>query len=555
MGKIDLIITNGNILTLDEHDTKAGSLAVTNGRIMEIWSERQPPKEVLNFNTEAEIIDLNGATLIPGFIDTHNHILFYAQNLSKVDCSSPLNKSIEDILERLAQKAAKTPAGEWILGFGYDDTLLQDNRHPERKDLDKISTKHPIMIRHTSGHMEVVNSKAIELAGISEKTPVGKGGYFGLDRQGELNGVLYESPAMNLINSIIPVDPEEKVMENLGVAVEEYLSQGITTNTDAGVGIVLDEDELEVHLKVAQNGVNPMRTRLMIMHHLLGEGAKFEGYTAEMLDNQIRQQTNGLVELDSAKMFQDGSIQGLTGALRKPYHCDSSLYGEFMHEQEKFNEEILDLHDRGFRIAIHGNGDRAIGSILDGFNYALEKSPKNDHRHRIEHVQTATIEDLNRMQKLGVAGSFFINHVYYWGDRHESIFLGPERARRISPLADAVERELLFTLHSDCPVTPISPLFSVWAAVNRLTREGKVLGPEQRCDVITALKAMTIYAAKLAFSEDKTGSIEIGKYADFAVLDNDPTKINPEAIKDICVLQTLIDGKVVYQKAKVLSKH
>ncbi|MFC3039878.1 amidohydrolase [Virgibacillus xinjiangensis] len=238
--------------------------------------------------------------------------------------------------------------------------------------------------------------------------------------------------------------------------------------------------------------------------------------------------------------------------MRKPYHNDPETYGDFIHEQEAFNEEVLDLHQRGFRITTHGNGDRAIGSILDAYEQALTKSPRKDHKHRIEHVQSGTTEDIARMAKLQVAGSFFINHVYYWGDRHEKIFLGPERGRRISPLAEAVDYNLLFTLHSDCPITPISPLFSVWAAVNRITREGKVLGPEQRIDVITALKAMTIYGSELVFDEDNTGSIEIGKNADFAVLGEDPTEVEPIKIKDIEVESTFIDGKAVYGKESVL---
>lgn len=551
MEKFDLFIVNGTILTLDEDDSVAGSLAVKGGQIVRIWSEKRPPSDILALNTDAEIQDLKGNTLIPGFVDTHNHILTYSLNLARVDCGSPLNKSIEEMLQKLSNKAADTPEGEWIFGYGYDDTLLQDKRHPNRYDLDKVTDKHPIMIHHTSGHLSVVNSKAIELAKVTENTPVGTGGYFGLDESGKLNGVLYERPAMEFFYAVQEKDTEETLLKRLGMAAQNYMAEGITTNTDAGVGLRVGDVEFDIHIKAAQQGLNPMRTKLMILHTLLRDGGKFAGYTADRLDAYIKQLTNGLVELDSAKMFQDGSIQGLTGALREPYYSDSSITGDLFHEQSAFNEEILELHKRGYRIAIHGNGDKAIGSILDAFQYALEKSQKEDHRHRIEHVQTATIEDLDRMQKLGVAGSFFINHVYYWGDRHECIFLGPERASRISPLADAVERNLLITLHSDCPITPISPLFSVWAAVNRITREGKVLGPDQRIDVITALKAMTIYGAKLAFMEDKIGSIETGKLADFAVLDRDPTKINPEEIKDIEVLQTIIGGKSVYQNSRV----
>lgn len=288
--------------------------------------------------------------------------------------------------------------------------------------------------------------------------------------------------------------------------------------------------------------------KLMIAGDILLEGGQMGTMTAQEVDAHIRKRSGGRATLDSAKLFQDGSLQGLTGALREPYFNNPDVSGDLIHSQEELNAKVKNLHYRGFRIAIHGNGDRAIGSILDAFEQAILAHPRPDHRHRIEHVQTATTEDLIRMHELGVGGSFFINHVYYWGDRHEQIFLGPDRAHRIDPLAEAVEYNVLFTLHSDSPVTPISPLFSVWAAVNRLTSDGKVLGPEQRIDVVTALRSMTAYGAKLNFEENEVGTIELGKRADFVVLAEDPTAIDPLDIKDISIMATLIDGRVVYDK-------
>lgn len=545
MDNFDLLIINANVLTLDSKNAVAGSVAVTNGVVSDIWSQSNPPNDD-RITKDTKILNLEGSTLLPGFIDTHNHIIDYSQSRNRVNCSSPPNESIQNILDVIGEKAKEVPAGKWIIGYGYDDTLLIDQRHPTRFDLDKVSPNHPVFITQISGHLAVANSMAIELVGLDYLMSLDSS-LIGKSKKGHYNGVFYEQ-GIEPFNEIIPKPTEEELIYMLGEAAQEYMSKGITTSTDAAVGSYLGMIELDVHLKAASRGINPLRTRLMIMHDRLRWDAEFAGYSAKDLDRELGEKSKGLVQLDSAKMFQDGSIQGLTGALRKPYINRPTLYGELFHEQHKLNDEILDLHDRGFRIAIHGNGDRSIGSILDGFQYALKKSPKKNHLHRIEHVQTATPEDLDRMSELQVAASFFINHVYYWGDRHKQLFLGPERAERISPVKDAMNRQLLFTLHSDCPITPISPLFSVWAAVNRLTREGEVLGAEQRCDVVTALKAMTIYAAELNFNGDHSGSIEIGKYADFAVLDNDPTNIDPIEIKDISVLYTLIAGKVVYEK-------
>lgn len=175
-----------------------------------------------------------------------------------------------------------------------------------------------------------------------------------------------------------------------------------------------------------------------------------------------------------------------------------------------------------------------------------------DHRHRIEHAQTASEADLTMMQKLGVQSSFFINHIYYFGDRHKQLFLGEEHARQMNPLKTATEKGIQFTLLSNCPITPISPLFSIWAAVNRVTLGGEVLGEEERCDILTALKSMTIYGAKLNFEEAEAGSIEVGKRADFVVLNENPLTIDPMQIKDIHVLATYVDGEVVYHHPEAM---
>ncbi|UJL45870.1 amidohydrolase [Virgibacillus sp. NKC19-16] len=551
MSEASLLFTNANVLTLDRQNRRAGSVAVANGSIIGIWAEPEPPKDSIRITEKTNVVDVKGATLLPGFIDTHNHIMMYALMQDQVNCSTPPNETIQDITEAIAAKVKETPSHEWIQGYGYDDTLLYEKRHPTREDLDKVSPNNPVIIKHISGHLAVANSLALEYGGLEDMAPDPQsGGHFGRDESGHLNGVLYEPGAITPVSSQVPKEDLDQRLDALEKASEEYLAQGITTNSDAKVN---DLEELEAHLEAAKRGLNPMRTKLMIMHHLLADNAPFAGYTHAQLDKEIRERSNGLAELDSAKMFQDGSIQGLTGALRQPYHQNPDIYGDLIHDQETFQEEVLDLHKRGFRVTTHGNGDHAIGSILDAYEHAIEKHPRPDHRHRIEHVQTGTPDDLAKMAAIDVAGSFFINHVYYWGDRHERIFLGPERARRISPLADAVKNNLLFTLHSDCPVTPISPLFSVWAAVNRKTREGKLLGPEQRIDVVTALKAMTIYGAALNFDEKTSGSLEIGKQADFAILEEDPTTVDPDTIKDIAIKATFIDGKPVYGRETLVT--
>ncbi|MBU9713508.1 amidohydrolase [Evansella tamaricis] len=549
MTNIDKLIVNANILTLDDNESYAGSVAIASGVISHIWEEQYPPcLNDLKNRDDIEIIDVKGKTILPGFIDTHNHLLMYSQNRAQVNCSSPLNKNINDLLNTLERYISTKAIGEWVIGWGYDDTLLDDQRHPTKVDLDKVSPNNPMLIRHISGHFAVVNSVALKLAGVDDNVSDPSGGHFGRDNKGTLNGVLYEFPAMKPFDDILPEYSQDDLISLIEQGAEDYLSVGITTSTDAGVGLVKGDSEYDAHIKSVQLGKNPLRMRYMILHNLLSPGSRFENLSFTQLKQKIEQDTNGRATLDSAKLFQDGSIQGMTGALREPYFCDMNHFGNLIHDQNYLNEEVYELHKRGFRIAIHGNGDKAIASIIESYSMALKRLPKANHRHRIEHVQTATKEDLKQMKELGIEASFFINHVYYWGERHKKIFLGESRAKRINPLRDAMDLGFKFTLHSDCPITPISPLFSIWAAVNRRTTEGSVLGEDQKIDVITALKSMTIYGAWLNFEEDIAGSIEIGKQADFIIVDKDPLKVNVDDIKDISILSTFISGKEVYSK-------
>ena len=256
------------------------------------------------------------------------------------------------------------------------------------------------------------------------------------------------------------------------------------------------------------------------------------------------------LKIGPAKIIVDGSIQGYTGWLAKPYYVpfkgDSSYRGYPVTAPEKLTPLVMAAHRAGFQIAAHGNGDAAIDAILDAYQLAQKEFPRADARHRIEHCQTAREDQLDRMAALGVSPSFFVSHTYYWGDRHKNIFLGPDRAKRISPLKSALKRGIKFSLHSDCPVTPVSPLFCVFAAVNRLTRNGEVLGPEFRLTPEEALRAVTADAAWQTFDERIKGSIEVGKLADFTILAENPLTVSPERIKDIKVKEVIIGGLSVF---------
>ena len=253
-----------------------------------------------------------------------------------------------------------------------------------------------------------------------------------------------------------------------------------------------------------------------------------------------------VLKLGCVKLFQDGSIQALTAALSEGYLNQPDLKGDLIQSQGALNDLVEKYHRAGLQIAVHANGDRAIESVLQAFESAQHLHPRSDHRHMLIHCQLASDDHIRRMKQLAVIPSYFVNHVYYWGDRHRSLFLGTERAQRIDPLGSSLKAGLMFSLHSDLPVTPVDPIFSIHNAVNRTTRDGELLGPAERISVFEALKAYTINAAYCSFEEGIKGSIEEGKLADFAVLSENPLTVASEAIKDIRVEATTVGGRLVY---------
>ncbi|WP_339316519.1 amidohydrolase family protein [Paenibacillus sp. FSL R10-2734] len=353
MVDLELLIVNANVLTLDEENKKAGSVGVTNGRITGIWSEKKPPSNEVNITERTKCIDLQGATLLPGFIDTHNHMISAIMLRQYLDCKSPPNRDISDIKSQIKERALNVEKGSWIVGFGYDDTALSDMRHPTKKDLDEAAPEHPVIIYHISGHLGVANSLALEIAGVDEQTNDPEGGSFGRDEKGRLNGILYEGTAQ-AVGAYAPEPSEQELLSLISEESLSYLSQGITTNTDAKIGITNEIDDLELCFKAIKQGQLPMHMKLMIASDRLREGSQMGSMTAREVDAYIRKRSGGRASLDSAKMFQDGSIQGLTGALREPYFNDPGVSGDLIHAQEELNAEVKDLHDRGFRMRSTG---------------------------------------------------------------------------------------------------------------------------------------------------------------------------------------------------------
>jgi len=526
---------NGNIITMNPDMPKATAFAVSNGRFSVVGTDSQVQSL---FGSGIPKVDLKGKTVLPGFIESHNHISIYAANQLQADCTPGANNSIENIKKRIQSMAEETPDGQWIRGWGYDDTLIGDKRHLTCIDLDEASSKHPILIAHVSGHLAYVNSMALKIADVGPDTPQPEGGTIHKDSHGNPTGLLMEPSAMNLITRYTRAYTKSQLKKVLLDAMEHYNRFGITSTHDAALGYQGScREECRAYRELETEGCLSLRVYMTIMEHeynAICEHGLGTGFGSEFL------------KIGSVKMFQDGSIQAMTGALSKDYHNKKGFRGELIHPQETLEQLVVKFHNQDLQIAVHANGDRAIESVIQAFEKAQEQNPRSNHRHMLIHCQMASLDHIKRMKTAGIVPSYFVNHVYYWGDRHCNLFLGPDRARDIDPLGFSLNEGLIFSLHSDLPVTPVDPIFSIHNAVNRVTRKGLVLGEEQRIPVLEALKAYTINAAYCSFEEDIKGSIETGKLADFTVLSDDPLTIVPENIKDIQVRATAVGGKKVF---------
>ena len=534
------IFINGTILTLDADNSTAEAVAVRNGRIEAVG----PSKEVKQRITgQSRIVDLQGQTVIPGFIEAHGHFPFSGYDAVGVNLNSPPIGSmtrISEILETLKKKAAGMEKGKWVVGMGYDDTNLVEKRLLVRAELDEVSTDHPVFVNHISGHLGTANSLALEAAGFDAQTPDPEGGVICRDAQtGELTGELEETANFMVTNLATNLTAEE----NLAVikwAVEDYAQNGVTT-VQAGFS---DEKLLTGLSAASQFGQIPLRV-------IIWPDAEL---SEKMIAGKFETETHNteLFQIGAAKIIGDGSIQGYTAHLTEPYHTaykdDRDYRGYPVTERKAMVELVKKFHQAGMQIAMHGNGDATIDDIIYAVDLAQKECPRDDHRHMLIHCQTARYDQLDEMKRLGITPSFFSAHAYYWGDRHYNVFLGPERACRQNPARSAQKRGIRYTIHLDTPVTPINPLLLVWSAVNRLSTGGNLIGEGERISALQALRATTIDAAWQIFQEDNRGSIEVGKLADLVILSDNPLTVDKGQIKDIRVEQTFVGGRSVYQR-------
>lgn len=532
------VFLNGTVLTMDAANRVAAAVSVRHARIDAVGTNDEIRRSI---GPDTVVVDLAGRTLLPGFIDAHSH--FPASGLRELVASlesPPVGtvRSIADLQEALRRRRADGISGGWLLGSGYDDSLLAEKRHPTRAELDAVSTELPIFVMHVSMHMGVGNSAALAAFGIDRDTPNPPGGVIARDPDsGEPTGLLQETAVTQAQNLLLG----RSLPDNLKMvrrAVADYAAAGITTAQSGAI----DAAGVRALALASRLGLVPMRLVVWPEHGRAGAAV-----LAGDLDPAAYR--SDLFTVGALKIVADGSIQGFTGYLSQPYHTphhgDADYRGYPAVSREELHEAIRAYHLAGWQLAVHGNGDASIDDILDAVAAAQAARPDPDARTILVHAQMARDDQLDRMRELAVTPSFFTAHTYYWGDRHHDLFMGPERAQRMSPTRSAAERGLRFSVHLDTPVVPMDPLLLVWSTVNRISTGGRVIGAAQRLTPTEALRAVTIDAAWQIRHEHDRGSIEPGKFADLVVLSGDP-RADPETIRGLRVLETIVGGRTIY---------
>ena len=537
----DLILVNGKVVTVDPSGSVAQAVAVKDGRIVKAGTN----DEILLLASEsARIINLRGRLLLPGFIDSHEHCIRKGMRGDWVDCTSPPIAAIDQLVAALAAKASEKEDGEWVVGYGFDETKLTDRRWPTRHDLDKASSRNPIYLGRAGGHNAVANSIALGIAGITKDTPQPPGGNIENDQAGEPTGRLDEVAAMNMVRDRIPAPTDgeavEIMVENWSRVEEELLSWGLTTIHEAHI----KAPEALAYQKLLKDGRLRLRAGLM-----LDGMAPYMGHATSDLSRQGLRTGFGWGDklyVIGVKIGVDGAMGSLTASLTEPYANDPGNYGINRVTQEELTEETVSLHRAGNRACIHAIGDWAIDIALNAVEEAVKSSEWEDHRHRIEHAGYVRPDQLERMARLGVAVSASIGFCHPIGDSHIDA-LGQERLKGYYPMRSFKEHGIVAGGNSDgfgrnWAITGIA------GCVTRTSMRGQVLDAGQGISVLDAVRAYTINGAYLEGKEDEKGSIEAGKLADFVVLDRDIFTVDPSEIVETRVLMTIVGGEVVYER-------
>ena len=521
----DLALIDGNIITLNSFQPSAEAIAITKDRIVKVGTNKEINSWI---GKDTRILNLQGRTVIPGLIDSHIHVADFGKFLTWIDLKAVT--SINDIQRSLRERAKNIPKGRWIIGNGWDQTRFFEKRYPNIQDLDKASPDNPVVLYHQRGRVCVVNSKALELAGVTNETMSPSGGAIEKDAEtGELTGILREN-ATDLVWKTISEPSEEELIESASLACEKIVEAGITSIH----WIVSSSTEISIIQRLRSENKLPLRVYIIAPANILDQ--------LDNLDSSLGSGGNAS-GIFGVILFVDGSLAARTAALSEPYIDEPSTKGQLLYSQEELDALVANGHKANFRLVMHAMGDQAVDMSLTAIKKALMEEPRKDHRYRLEHASVLNQDLIRCIQKQGMIVSVqpkcVISEFSVWSavDR-----LGSKRAMWLYPLKTLINAGIRIIGGSDCPMEPLSPLSGIQAAVTRQ------FFPEEQITVDDALRMYTINAAYASSEDAVKGSIEEGKLADLTVLSGDLTTTSPSKIGDIKVIMTLVGGKVVYQE-------
>ena len=533
------IFSARKILTMNTYQPVTTHVAVRGGRILGTGSL----DELAEWGDYTIDNSFEDKILLPGFVEAHCHAMngsvwgnTYVGYFDRTDPDGRVWLGIKDldgVLDRLREieRTLDNPE-QTLVAWGFDPIYFSDGVRMTVSHLDQVSRDRQILVQHSNGHLLNVSRKVLELAGIDANTDVE-----GVmkDADGNPSGELGEMAAQFMAYRVTDVRRFDEInAEDLRSFARTATNVGVTTATDLHARV--QDQNVKNYVEVTQDPNYPLRLvpAAGCLTMSIEEGP---GHVAG-----LKRHNNDKLFFGLCKIMTDGSIQGFTGRLKWPGYFNGKPNGIWNLPPQTLTNMVEAYHLAGLQMHMHTNGDEASELMIDAIEKALHKSPRPDHRHTLTHCQMADESQFRRMAQLGICSNLFANHIYYWGDQHYCQTMGPDRAMRMDACATAKRIGVPFTIHSDAPVTPLDPLFTAWCAVNRQTASGRILGPNERIDVEDALRAITLGAAFTLRLDHLVGSIEPGKYADFAVLDDDPTTVPVEALKDVPVWGTVIDG-------------
>ena len=549
----ELALINAKIITVDKNDSFQQAVLIDGRRIKAVGTD----DEIMSLaSPDAQVVNLQDRSLVPGFIDAHNHLTHQGAAFNAVDFSYPAVASIDDLRKAIAHAVEYTQKGKWIRGWGLNYEKFADARQPTRWDIDDISPEHPVCAVHVSGHNVLVNSVALNQANVSDATPDPDGGKFARNEQGRISGYAYDSAQQLVVPTSVNVGhhgpdigydlPLEELVDDIDRACQAYIKAGITSIVDPQV----TTREMPGYMAARKQGKLTVKVTCMYLSN--HQGAINElGITDHIGNDQLsigpmKYYCDGTLIGGTALFYPDEPVQ--ENGCRCHVH-DAGRGYTYWPDIEAFKETLIDTHGRGLQFGIHTQGDMALDIVIDAIEQAQKRFPRDHTRHRIEHCHGATKEQIAKIKQLGMIPITQPGQLYETGDDLTQMY-GEKRARYFIPLRDMIDAGIPAVVSTDAFVQSYKPLDAIHAAVNRRSLTGRDMGQDQSISVLEAIRAYTHNAAYSVYQEKNKGSIEVGKLADMAIIDTDILSVATEEIAEQDIYMTISNGEIVYQKQR-----